>query len=244
MPRKVPKLLAYFRGRRLAIPLIALGVAVFVGLGGPQKIMDAAVGGMTGFLAGTVPIEGEHLGEPATGGQAAPAATGEPVAREEPRSILLSGGLILDHIGPAEAMAAFPEASAETTETTQAVKAMSWTDSLEASISDSLEARRSMKAYTAYYLRDPFFSLIAAGKSRPTKLLDVSRAKMVGSVWGESGIIALLEDDTGRSYALKVGDRVVNGTVVSITPASTTFSITMFGLSKTVTLEIAEEGEW
>jgi hypothetical protein len=66
---------------------------------------------------------------------------------------------------------------------------------------------------------------------------------MVGSVWGESGIIALLEDDIGRSYALKVGDKVVNGRVISVTPASVTFTITAFGLTKSVTLELAEEGE-
>jgi hypothetical protein len=66
---------------------------------------------------------------------------------------------------------------------------------------------------------------------------------MVGSVWGESGIIALLEDKTGRSYALKVGDRVLNGRVIAVTPASVTFSITTFGITKTVTLELAEEGE-
>ncbi len=101
-----------------------------------------------------------------------------------------------------------------------------------------------MRAYTATYLRDPFYSLIKAREKRPAKLLDVSRAKMVGSVWGESGIIALLEDDSGRSYALRVGDRVLNGKVVSVTPASVTFSITIFGLTKTVTLELAEEGEW
>ena len=100
-----------------------------------------------------------------------------------------------------------------------------------------------MKVYTASFLRDPFYSLVQAGKDRPTKLMDVGRGKMVGSVWGESGIIALLEDDTGRSFALKVGDRVLNGRVISVTPASITFSITVFGLTKTVTLELAEEGE-
>jgi hypothetical protein len=67
---------------------------------------------------------------------------------------------------------------------------------------------------------------------------------MVGSVWGDSGIIALLEDEAGRSYALKVGDKVVNGRVISVTPASVTFSITVFGLTRSVTLELAEEGEW
>jgi hypothetical protein len=100
-----------------------------------------------------------------------------------------------------------------------------------------------MKVYTASFLRDPFYSLVQVGKDRPARMLDVGQAKMVGSVWGESGIIALLEDDSGRSFALKVGDLVVNGKVISVTPASITFSITTFDLTKNITLELAEEGE-
>ena len=104
--------------------------------------------------------------------------------------------------------------------------------------------RSRLKAYTASHLRDPFYSLISADKAMPNKLLDISRAKMVGSVWGEKSIIALLEDDAGRSYALKAGDKIVNGKVVSVSPASVTFSVTIFGMTKNVTLELAEEGEW
>jgi hypothetical protein len=104
--------------------------------------------------------------------------------------------------------------------------------------------RKHVKAYTASYLRDPFYSLISADRDMPNKLLDISRGKMVGSVWGETSIIALLEDDAGRSYALKAGDKIVNGKVVSVSPASVTFSVTVFGLTKNVTLELAGEGEW
>jgi hypothetical protein len=102
--------------------------------------------------------------------------------------------------------------------------------------------RERMTAYTASYLRDPFYSLISADRDLPNKLLDISRGKMVGSVWGEKSIIALLEDDAGRSYALKAGDKIVNGKVVSVSPASVTFSVTVFGLTKNVTLELADEG--
>jgi hypothetical protein len=102
--------------------------------------------------------------------------------------------------------------------------------------------RERMNAYTATYLRDPFYSLISADRDLPNKLLDISRGKMVGSVWGEKSIIALLEDDAGRSYALKAGDKIVNGKVVSVSPASVTFSVTVFGLTKNVTLELADEG--
>jgi hypothetical protein len=102
--------------------------------------------------------------------------------------------------------------------------------------------RKHVNAYTAFHLRDPFYSLVRADKEMPNKLLDISRARMVGSVWGETSIIALLEDDAGRSYALKAGDKIVNGKVVSVSPASVTFSVTVFGLTKNVTLELANEG--
>lgn len=105
-------------------------------------------------------------------------------------------------------------------------------------------AVRHVQAYTASYLRDPFYSLVKAEAEKPSKLLDVSKAKMVGAVWGESGIIALLEDDKGRSYALREGDRVLNGRVSKVTPSSVTFVLTIFGITRQVTLEIAEEGEW
>lgn len=105
-------------------------------------------------------------------------------------------------------------------------------------------AVRQVQAYTASYLRDPFYSLVKAEAEKPSKLLDVSKAKMVGAVWGESGIIALLEDDKGRSYALREGDKVLNGRVSKVTPSSVTFALTIFGMTRQVTLEIAEEGEW
>jgi hypothetical protein len=108
----------------------------------------------------------------------------------------------------------------------------------------SAAARKTGHRYTAGFLRDPFRSLVSDEGGRAGRLLEVSSAIRVGSVWGESGIIALLEDDSGRSFALKVGDRVVNGRVVSVTPATVTFSITVFGLTRSVTLELAEEGEW
>ena len=104
--------------------------------------------------------------------------------------------------------------------------------------------RKRMNSYTASYLRDPFYSLISADKDLPNKLLDISRGRMVGSVWGEKSIIALLEDEAGRSYALRAGDKIVNGKVVSVAQASVTFSVTIFGMTKNVTLELAEEGEW
>jgi hypothetical protein len=235
MLARVLSTLKWFRGKRIVIPLAVAAIVVFVLLGGHQRIVGLAVDGMAGFLLGGSDFVAEE------------SATEIKVAREEPsQEKPFSNAELFSPIGAAEAIAA---AVAEQVLAAEAAVPAGGEapDSLlvEGRPDESSDAvRKTLRAYTASFLRDPFYSLVAAGKEIPTKLLDVSSAKMVGSVWGESGIIALLEDEAGRSYALKVGDRVVNGRVTSVTPASVTFSISVFGLIRSVTLELAEEGEW
>jgi hypothetical protein len=236
-------MLKLFRGRRVAIPLLAAGVALFVAFGGYRAIVSFAMEGMTGFLAGTAGgAESDAVLTPAPDAHRADRSSA-PALEPELEMLLAEAG------PPAEAVQSVPiqvsqaqppapkAALGEDTLTAAVVPPV-----LQPAVADSA-VRKTVSAYTASFLRDPFYSLVQAGKDRPAKMLDVGRAKMVGSVWGESGIIALLEDDSGRSYALKVGDKVMNGRTISVTPASVTFSLTMFGITKTVTLELAEEGE-
>ena len=227
MQVKRSNILRHFRGRRAVIPLVAAAVAVFVAVGGHKGIISLAMDEMTGFLVGT----GDAGSSPAGADVKATAPSG--VAGSRDAAALREGPRIdLAQAEPqpraAESMQRVPQPAARVA---------------PVPAGDSVGVRATENIYTASFLRDPFYSLVQAGKDVPTKLLDVSGAKMVGSVWGESGIIALLEDDTGRSFALKKGDRVLNGRVISVTPASVTFSTTVFGLTKTVTLELAEEGE-
>lgn len=240
-------MLKLFRSRRVAIPLLAAGVTLFVAFGGYKPIVGFVEEGMTGFLAGTAG-GAEHRTAP--GPVAGKGSADQPRATAPQREILLA-----EAEQPAMATQTVPLQVAQATQRAKA--AGGGTDTLTATVparqiepagtegaaGTEVAVRRTVSAYTASFLRDPFFSLVQAGKDRPAKMLDVGRARMVGSVWGESGIIALLEDDSGRSYALKVGDRVLNGRAIAVTPASVTFSLTMFGISKTVTLELAEEGE-
>jgi hypothetical protein len=236
-------ILRRFLSRRVFIPLLAAAAVLFIVLGGYRGIASFAMDEMTGFLVGT----GAHADQQsllqtsaprseAKGGPAVEAAAVPqpvPANRPEPGSgPALSGHAVRTEPGTLLAQAALSEAAAAEAAPPPPPVAQ-----------DSTAYRKVMKMYTATFLRDPFSSLVQAGKERLGKLLEVSRAKMVGSVWGESGIIALLEDDTGRSYALRVGDRVANGSVIAVTPASVTFTITVFGLTKSVTLELAEEGE-
>ena len=233
MPAKVPEMIKFFRGGRIAIPLAAVGIIVFVVFGGHQKITSFAVNQMAEFLLGA----GDSVVQE-------PVQYGNSHDETQSEGDIFSGSTIINTMAPTEA------AAGEVDEVAQAVsepveEALPDTAAALHDVVDDIDLRReTVTAYTAAFLRDPFYSLVATGMERSSKLLEVSGATMVGSVWCESGIIALLEDDGGRSYALRVGDRVINGSVVSVTPASITFSITIFGLTKSVTLELAEEGEW
>jgi hypothetical protein len=238
MPAKARQMLMFFRGPRGIVLLVAVGVALFFVLGGHRPVADLVLNEMAGFLLGS-----GDAGEQAVTGIPEPAEHEEVVVnagQEEPsHKALISAGALLEAVQATPVSASPAEGGAET--------AQAGSDSSragEVQAGTYVPSRQTVKAYTASFLRDPFASLIAEGERSPSKLLDVSNAKMVGSVWGEAGIIALLEDEMGRSYALKVGDKVVNGRVVSVTPVSVTFSITVFGLTRSVTLELAEEGEW
>ena len=235
MPAKVPQIIKFFRGGRIAIPLAAVGIIVFIVLGGHQKIIGFAVNQMAEFLLGAGDLTEQQLAEDSDSFESSPAG-----------GDILSGSAIIGKVAPSEALAGeVGELAQAAGEPEPMMEAVPDTAEAEPDVEDEIDLRRqAVTAYTATFLRDPFYSLVAADADRGSRLLDVSGATMVGSVWGESGIIALLEDDAGRSYALRVGDRVVNGSVVSVTPASITFSITIFGLTKSVTLELAEEGEW
>jgi hypothetical protein len=248
MPADVKNVLKFFRGKRMIALFAVVGIAVFLVLGGHRKAIGFAVDEMAGFLLGAGDLKDEEMAD--SGGVKVIAASARPADDG-----LLPGVSILSHVGPSEAMAAPAieetpvEEEAPVIEETMLAQAtseppMEQQAAVKSYDEDEAVARKIEYQYTAGFLRDPFKPLVSGGEGSSNRLLEVSSASMVGSVWGESGIIALLEDDSGRSFALKVGDRVVNGRVVSVTPATVTFTITVFGMTRSVTLELAEEGEW
>lgn len=101
--------------------------------------------------------------------------------------------------------------------------------------------------YTAFNKRDPFASLIAGDfiGEKQMSPLELGRAELVGVVKGDLDRFALLEDDKGFSYILRVGDQVKNGSVVAIGDRSMVASVTTFGQTRRVTLHMAnrEEGD-
>ncbi len=64
--------------------------------------------------------------------------------------------------------------------------------------------------YGAFNRRDPFRSLVSGKFVRENKMtiVDLSQVELVGIVRGEIDRFALLEDDKGFNYIIRVGDRI------------------------------------
>ena len=75
------------------------------------------------------------------------------------------------------------------------------------------------------------------------KPIELGRVELVGVVKGDLDRFALLEDDKGFSYILRIGDRVRNGSVVAIGDDSMVARVTNFGQTRKVTLHLARRGE-
>jgi Tfp pilus assembly protein PilP len=74
-------------------------------------------------------------------------------------------------------------------------------------------------------------------------VVDLNSVELVGIIRGEIDRFALLEDEKGYSYILRVGDRVRNGRVVAIGEKSLVAKVTNFGQTTKVTLHMAEKRE-
>jgi biotin carboxyl carrier protein len=110
-----------------------------------------------------------------------------------------------------------------------------------------IKLRENSYYYSAFNRKDPFQSLIMGEfvSERKMEVIDIGRVVLVGIVKGELDRFALLEDDKGFSYILRVGDQVKNGAVVAIGDESMVARVTNFGQTKKFTLHLAkgEEGE-
>ncbi len=104
-----------------------------------------------------------------------------------------------------------------------------------------LEAVRANEFfYQSYGKTDPFRTLVDGKYEQTTggELADVNSAKLVGVMWGEHDQFALVEDGAGFGYILRVGDRVLNGRVVSIHRDRLTATLTLYGITNTVVLKL------
>jgi hypothetical protein len=99
---------------------------------------------------------------------------------------------------------------------------------------------REVYVYKTVGRRDPFASLLT-GEFETTvgrPLLDVSSMKLVGIVWGSSDKFALVEDGRGHGHVLRVGDPVINGSVVGLTKDELMIRQSSYGDTQTVTIQL------
>jgi biotin carboxyl carrier protein len=109
----------------------------------------------------------------------------------------------------------------------------------------AVKIRENSYYYSAFNRRDPFRSLIDGTFVRDEKmaLVNLNAVTLVGIVRGEIDRFALLEDEDGFSYILRVGDRVRNGSVVSIGDQEMVARVTNFGQTTTIRLHLVERKE-
>ena len=94
--------------------------------------------------------------------------------------------------------------------------------------------------YQSYGKSDPFRQLVD-GKYEQIgggELADLNSGKLVGVMWSDDDQFALVEDGGGFGYILRVGDRVLNGRVVSIQKDRLTARLTLYGITSTVVLKL------
>ena len=98
--------------------------------------------------------------------------------------------------------------------------------------------------YSAFNKRDPFRSLIVGDFISEKKMspVDIGRVELVGVVKGDLDRFALLEDNKGFAYILRVGDRIKNGSIVAIGDRSMVARVTNFGQTRKFTLHLARAG--
>jgi len=118
-------------------------------------------------------------------------------------------------------------------------------DSTQPDPQTKVRLRENNYYYSAFNRRDPFQSLIVGEfiSDKKMELVDISRVVLVGIVKGELDRFALLEDDKGFGYILRVGDQVKNGAVVAIGDESMVARVTNFGQTRKFTLHLAKREE-
>jgi hypothetical protein len=107
---------------------------------------------------------------------------------------------------------------------------------------DDVIMRRERYFYSSFARRDPFASLISGSFAATTgnDLLDIGEISLVGVVWGEDDKFAVVQDVRKHVHVLRVGDRVVNGTVVKVTKTSLTVQHYFFGETANVTIQMSQ----
>ena len=103
----------------------------------------------------------------------------------------------------------------------------------------SLALREKKYFYGSYGMRDPFRALVG-GDFQPElqELVDLHTVQLVGMLWEDDEYIAIVQDAQGFGYALRPGDPVRNGVVVSVTRRELVGRLSLFGMVDRVSLRL------
>jgi len=144
-----------------------------------------------------------------------------------------------------QAADATPAPATSTTESATATAAKPEMSDAAAPPAGDLNYSRETYYYGATGLRDPFGSLVSGRfvSEDSKRLPDVGSMSLLGVMWGDSDKFALVEDQEGNGFVLRVGDPVINGEVAGITRESLSIRQHFFGSSTTVTLKLKPKEE-
>ncbi len=92
--------------------------------------------------------------------------------------------------------------------------------------------------YSTFGRRDPFIPVTGPDDSG----INIDGIKLVGIIWDKTSPIAILEDvrNTGISYTLQVGDKILNGKVERITSTEIVFVLSEFGVQRQYSMTLPE----
>jgi hypothetical protein len=101
--------------------------------------------------------------------------------------------------------------------------------------------KRELLVFRSGQRKDPFSPLTEKKNfelGTVVPLPSIEELKLVGILEDNSGFKALLENDLGYGYILQVGDRIRNGSVVSVDKERVIFQIQEYGYTKNIALEL------
>lgn len=104
--------------------------------------------------------------------------------------------------------------------------------------------RQKKYFYGSFGTRDPFRSLVdGTFQPRLAELVDLHTVELVGVLWEDDEYVGIVQNAQGFGYALRPGDRVRSGSVVSITKDTLVARMNVFGNTSRVTLRLHREAK-
>ncbi len=133
-----------------------------------------------------------------------------------------------------------PEANATIEDTSSQVPVLKRGATTPAKLPEHLRTKRYF--YGSFGTRDPFRSLVdGTFEAKLQDLIDLGTVALVGVLWADDEHVAMVQDAQGFGYNLRPGDRVRNGTVVSVGKDAMVARLNVFGQTTRVTLRLQRE---